>query len=79
MPARLNGSTSGYTELTAPPVEGNNTLTLTTGNGSTDQVLNGILEIETTPPETPPTLEENLAKIGATVDELQAAILGGGQ
>ena len=39
----------------------------------------GILETETTPPETPPTLEEKLARIGVTVDELRAAILGGGQ
>lgn len=75
MPARLNGSKSGYTELTAPPVPGNNTLTLPTGNGSTDQVLNGILKIDTTPPK----LEEKLAKIGATVDKLQAAIFGGEQ
>lgn len=39
MPVRLNGSTSGYTELSAPAVAGNNTLTLPTGNGSNGQVL----------------------------------------
>ena len=39
MPVRLNGSTSGYTELSAPAVAGNNTLTLPTGNGSSGQVL----------------------------------------
>ena len=39
MPVRLNGSTSGYTELSAPAVAGNNTLTLPTGNGTSGQVL----------------------------------------
>jgi hypothetical protein len=39
MPARLNGSTSGYTELAAPAVAGNNTLFLPNGNGSNGQVL----------------------------------------
>lgn len=37
----------------------------------------GILETETTTPDTAPTLEEKLARIGVTVDELRAAILGG--
>lgn len=41
MPVRLNGSTSGYTELNAPAVAGNNSLALPTGNGATDQVLGG--------------------------------------
>jgi len=36
---RLTGSTSGFTELTAPAVAGSNTLTLPTGNGSSGQVL----------------------------------------
>lgn len=36
---RLTGSTSGYTELTAPATAGNNTLVLPTGNGSAGQVL----------------------------------------
>ena len=39
MPVRLNGSTSGYTELSAPAVAGNNTLTLPTGNGTSGQVI----------------------------------------
>lgn len=39
MSIRLNGSTSGYTEIDAPAVAGSNTLTLPTGNGSADQVL----------------------------------------
>jgi len=41
MTLRLNGSTSGYTEIDAPAVAGSNTLTLPTGNGTTDQVLSG--------------------------------------
>ena len=39
MPVRLNGSTSGYTELTAPAVAGNNSIALPTGNGSAYQIL----------------------------------------
>ena len=39
MTLRLNGSTSGYTEIDAPAVSGNNTLVLPTGNGSSGQVL----------------------------------------
>jgi hypothetical protein len=39
MPVRLNGSTSGYTELSAPAVAGSNTLVLPTGNGSANQFL----------------------------------------
>jgi len=39
MPVRLNGSTSGYTELSAPAVAGNNTLLLPTGNGTANQFL----------------------------------------
>lgn len=38
MPVRLNGTT-GYTELSAPTVAGNNTLVLPTGNGSANQAL----------------------------------------
>lgn len=41
MTLRLNGSTSGYTEIDAPATAGNNTLTLPTGNGTADQVLSG--------------------------------------
>ena len=39
MPVRLNGSTSGYSELSAPAVAGNITLTLPTGVGSANQFL----------------------------------------
>jgi hypothetical protein len=39
MTLRLNGSTSGYTEIDAPAVAGNNTLTLPGGNGTADQAL----------------------------------------
>jgi hypothetical protein len=39
MTLRLNGSTSGYTEIDAPAVAGSNTLVLPTGNGSANQAL----------------------------------------
>jgi len=39
MTLRLNGSTSGYTEIDAPAVAGNNNIKLPTGNGSAHQVL----------------------------------------
>ena len=39
MTLRLNGSTSGYTEIDAPASAGNNTLLLPTGNGSARQAL----------------------------------------
>jgi hypothetical protein len=39
MTLRLNGSTSGYTEIDAPAVAGNNTIALPTGNGSAYQIL----------------------------------------
>ena len=39
MSIRLNGSTSGYTEIDAPAVAGSNTLVLPTGNGSSGQYL----------------------------------------
>mgnify|MGYP001142206053 CR=1 FL=1 len=38
-PVRLNGSTSGYTELSAPAVAGNNSIALPTGNGTSGQFL----------------------------------------
>jgi hypothetical protein len=41
MPVRLNGSTSGYSELSAPAVAANNTLTLPTSNGTSRQTLMG--------------------------------------
>jgi hypothetical protein len=39
MTLRLAGSTSGYTEIDAPAVAGNNSIALPTGNGSAYQVL----------------------------------------
>jgi hypothetical protein len=39
MTLRLNGSTSGYTEIDAPAVAGSNMLVLPTGNGTADQAL----------------------------------------
>jgi hypothetical protein len=39
MSLRLNGSTSGYTEIDAPAVAGSNTLVLPTGAGSAYQVV----------------------------------------
>ncbi len=39
MTIRLNGSTSGYTEIDAPASAGNNTLVLPSGNGSANQLL----------------------------------------
>jgi hypothetical protein len=39
MPVRLNGSTSGFTELSAPPVAGNNTISFPTTSGTA--VVNG--------------------------------------
>ena len=39
MTVRLNGSTSGYVELDAPAVAGNNTLRFPGGNGTANQFL----------------------------------------
>ena len=39
MSLRLNGSTSGYTEIEAPAVAGDNTLVLPTGNGTANYPL----------------------------------------
>jgi hypothetical protein len=39
MTLRLNGSTSGYTEIDAPAVAGNNNLKLPAGNGSDGNIL----------------------------------------
>jgi hypothetical protein len=36
---RLTGATSGYTEIAAPAVAGNNTITLPSDNGATNQLL----------------------------------------
>lgn len=41
MALRLRGQTSGYAELVAPAVAGDNTLTLPDGNGTAGQVLSG--------------------------------------
>ena len=53
MTLRLNGSSSGYTEIDAPAAAGSNTLTLPTGNGSADQVLktdgSGVLSFASVP------------------------------
>ncbi len=39
MTIRLNGSSSGFTQIDAPSIAGDNTLVLPTGNGSADQAL----------------------------------------
>ena len=39
MTLRLNGSSSGFTEIDAPAAAGSNTITLPTSNGSADQFL----------------------------------------
>lgn len=39
MPIKLNGSTSGYTQLSAPAVAGSNTLTLPTTGGTANQLM----------------------------------------
>ena len=39
MTLRLNGSSSGFTELDAPAAAGSNTITLPTSNGSAEQFL----------------------------------------
>jgi hypothetical protein len=39
MTLRLNGSTSGYTEIDAPAVAGNNNIKFPTGNGNAYQIL----------------------------------------
>jgi hypothetical protein len=41
MTLRLNGSTSGYSEIDAPATAGNNTIVLPSSNGTADQVLSG--------------------------------------
>lgn len=41
MTLRLNGSTSGYIEVDAPAIAGNNTLVLPANNGSVGQALTG--------------------------------------
>ncbi len=38
MPVRLNGATSGYTELSAPAVAGITTMTMPTARGTLDRL-----------------------------------------
>jgi microcystin-dependent protein len=51
---RLTGSTSGYVEITAPAVAGNNTVTLPSSNGTAGQSLvtdgSGVLSVASVPP-----------------------------
>lgn len=39
MTLRLNGSTSGYTEIDAPAIAGSNSIVLPASNGSANQFL----------------------------------------
>ena len=39
MPIRISGSTSGYTEISAPATAGNNNITLPTANGNAFQIV----------------------------------------
>ena len=41
MTLRLNGATSGYTEIDAPAIAGSNTILLPASNGNNGQVLSG--------------------------------------
>jgi hypothetical protein len=67
---RLTGSTSGYVEITAPAVAGNNTVTLPSSNGSANQLLkNGA---------TPGTLEYSTVSIGSTGELDNIASINGG-
>ena len=67
---RLTGSTSGYVEITAPAIAGNNTVTLPSSNGSADQLLkNGA---------TPGTLEYSTVSIGSTGELDNIASINGG-
>tara|TARA_R110000868_G_scaffold236493_2_gene490517 strand:+ start:2498 stop:3619 length:1122 start_codon:yes stop_codon:yes gene_type:complete len=67
---RLTGSTSGYAEITAPAVAGNNTVTLPSSNGSVNQLLkNGA---------TPGTLEYSTVSIGSTGELDKITAINGG-
>ena len=64
MTLRLNGSSSGYTEIDAPAAAGSNTLTLPTGNGSANQFLKnsgtaGTLEYSSTVEDSSNNLQFN--------------------
>jgi hypothetical protein len=70
MPIRLNGSTSGYTEIDAPAVAGNNTLVLPTTNGVANQLLkNG---------STPGVLEYSLTTLDSSGNLGSIASINGG-
>ena len=70
MSLRLNGSTSGYTEIDAPAIAGNNTLVLPTTNGAANQLLkNG---------STPGVLEYALTTLDSAGNLGSIASLNGG-
>ena len=70
MSLRLNGSTSGYSEIDAPAVAGNNTLVLPTTNGAANQLLkNG---------STPGVLEYALTTLDSSGNLGSIASLNGG-
>ena len=70
MSLRLNGSTSGYTEIDAPAIAGNNTLVLPTTNGAANQLLkNG---------STPGVLEYALTTLDSSGNLGSVASLNGG-
>ena len=67
---RLTGSSSGYAEITAPAVAGNNTVTLPSSNGSANQLLkNGA---------TPGALEYSTVSIGSTGELDKITAINGG-
>ena len=67
---RLTGSSSGYAEITAPAVAGNNTVTLPSSNGSANQLLkNGV---------TPGALEYSTVSIGSTGELDKITAINGG-
>ena len=64
MTLRLNGSSSGFTEIDAPAAAGSNTITLPTGNGSANQFLKnsgtaGALEYSSTVEDSSNNLQFN--------------------
>ena len=70
MSLRLNGSTSGYSEIDAPAIAGNNTLVLPTTNGVANQLLkNG---------STPGVLEYSLTTLDSSGNLGSIASINGG-
>ena len=70
MSLRLNGSTSGYSEIDAPAIAGNNTLVLPTTNGAANQLLkNG---------STPGVLEYALTTLDSAGNLNSVASINGG-